>query len=308
MAGEQISVIIVTYNSYLEIGGCLKTLTEDLVNCLHEIIVIDNASTDDTVKYIKEHWPQVTLLPQAQNCGFAAANNIGLAVATGDFILLLNPDTIIQPDAIAALLTTQAAHPQAGVVGPKLLNPDGSLQPSCRDFPGLLSDFIGMAELFRLPFIRRQAEKFMSSFSDHRFPRQVGWLSGACLLVRKEAISATGPMDAGFFMYSEELDWQYRMAQKKGWQVWFEPAAQVTHIGGASTQALPGERIVWQYQGILRFYRLHFSLARQIAIRLLIQLVTWPKVIFLALTFRQKPRRRVLLRAFWRILWLTMAA
>lgn len=307
MAGKWISIIIVTYNSYPEIEACLQTLHQALEGLSSEIIIIDNASTDNTVSYIRSHWPQVTLLAQAQNSGFAAANNIGLAIAGGNPILLLNPDTVILPGAISTLLNAFVSHPQAGVVGPKLLNPDGSLQPSCRDFPGLLSDFIGMAELYRLPIIHRWAGKFMSSLSDHRSPRQVDWLSGACLLVRKEAISAAGPMDAGFFMYSEELDWQYRMTQK-GWQIWFEPVAQITHIGGASTQAVPGERIMWQYQGILRFYRLHFSVARQIAIKLLIWLVTWPKIIFLALTFRQKPRRRVLLRAFWRVLWLTMAA
>ncbi len=130
------------------------------------------------------------------------------------------------------------------------------------------------------------------------------WLSGACLLVRRAAIDVVGQMDESFFMYSEELDWQYRMAQR-GWLAWFEPAARITHLGGASTALLSGQRIVWQYQSIWRFYRLYRSAGQRLALHWIIWIATLPKIVFLALSSHGNAHRRELLRAFWQVLWLS---
>lgn len=302
MADVSLAAIIVTYNSRREVDACLSSLFADLGTRPAQVIVVDNASSDDTAAHIAARWPSVTLLAQTVNRGFAAANNIGLAAA--DVVLLLNPDTVVHPGALAALLAALAAHPNAGVAGPLLLNVDGSLQPSCRDFPSLFGDFIGMSELYRVGLARRVLSHRVGALSDHRRARAVDWLSGACLLVRRAAIDTVGQMDESFFMYSEELDWQYRMAQH-GWLAWFEPAAQVTHLGGASTAPLSGQRIVWQYQSIWRFYRLYRNAGQRLALHWIIWIATLPKIVFLALSSRGNARRRELLRIFWQVLWLS---
>lgn len=303
MADLPLAVVIVTYNSRHEIDACLNSLLADLGGRSHQVIVVDNASSDGTPAYIMAYWPYVTLLAQSNNRGFAKANNIGLAAASGDPILFLNPDTVIQPGAIAALEATLNVRRDVGVVGPMLLNPDGSLQPSCREFPNLLGHLIGMAELYRIGAVRQLLQGRLVSLSDQRTALRVDWLSGACLMVRRAAIDAVGPMDEGFFMYSEEMEWQYRMAQHT-WYAWFEPSACVTHLGGASTAAVPRQRIVWQYQSLYRFYGIYRSTGQRLALRLLVWAVTGPKVLLLALISHANPRRQELLRAFWQVLWL----
>lgn len=327
MADPPLSVIIVTLNSRQEIDACLASLFADLgerqatsdaivnrrlqatsdaiVNqrLQARVIVVDNASTDGTAAHIAAQWPQVTLLAQAENRGFAAANNIGLAHATGDAVLLLNPDTVIQPGALPALLAVLDVRSEVGIIGPMLVNANGSPQSSCRDFPSLLGDLVGMTELYRVPVARRLLRRHLSSLDDECRPRRVDWLSGACLLVRRAAIDAVGSMDEGFFMYSEEMEWQYRMAQR-GWVAWFEPAARVLHLGGASTAAFSGERIIWQYQSIWRFYRMYRSASQRFALRWIVWVATLPKITYLAWHARGNAHRQELLRAFWRVLWL----
>jgi GT2 family glycosyltransferase len=303
MDNLSLSVIIVTFNSRAVVDACLTSLYADLGARSAQVVVIDNASSDETPTHISDRWPQVTLLRETENRGFAVANNTGIRCAGGDAILLLNPDTVIQPGAIDSLLAALAAHSQAGVIGPMLLNLNGSLQPSCRDFPSLFGDLIGMSELYRLGGVRQALERRMINLSDHGRTCQVDWLSGACLLVRRAALEAVGLMDEGFFMYSEEMEWQYRMALH-GWQVWFEPSARVVHLGGASTRAFSGRRIIWQYQSIWRFYHLYRSAVDRAALRSIVWLATWPKVMFLALFIRHNPHRRELLSAFWQVLWL----
>lgn len=303
MADALISIIIVTYNSRREIDQCLTTLFADLGAMPAQVIVVDNASTDGTPEHLAAQWRQVELLKQAHNRGFAAANNLGLAVARGDAILLLNPDTRVQAGAIGAMLNALDRHADVGVVGPQLLNSDSSLQPSCREFPNVLTHFIGMTELYRIGWVRRLFRRWLSSLSDHRTARYVDWVSGACLLVRRSAIDAVGSMDERFFIYGEELDWQYRMAQY-GWRVWFEPSAQIVHAGGASTAAVPAQRIVWQYESIFRFARLHQSVFHQIVLRVLVWCVTLPKILVLVFSGWLTPHRQEIARAFWRVLWL----
>ena len=302
MDDTALPVIIVTFNSKCEIDACLENLYADFERPA-TVIVVDNASVDGTAGHVASRWPQVTLLPQVENVGFAAANNIGLKCAASDPVLLLNPDTVIKPGAMKALLAAMEAHPDAAVVGPMLLNPDGSLQPSCREFPSLIGDLIGMTELYRVQWARRLLGRRLVSLGDHSRERRVDWLSGACLLVRRAAIDDVGPMDDRFFMYSEEMEWQYRMAVR-GWTVWFEPRARVVHLGGASTAAVSGQRVVWQYQSIWRFYRQYRDVVQRLALHWIVWFATFPKIAFLALWSRGNSHRRELLRAFWHVLWL----
>jgi N-acetylglucosaminyl-diphospho-decaprenol L-rhamnosyltransferase len=302
-AANPLTIVIVTYNSRHEIDACLSTLMVDLDRRPAEIVVVDNASTDGTAGHVAAGWPQVKLLPQAGNAGFAAANNAGIAATEGDAVMLLNPDTVIKPGATATLCRALAQRPEAAVVGPRLLNPDGTLQPSCRDFPSVMGDFIGMSELYRIDWLRRRLARRLALLGDHEHGRYTDWLSGACLLVRRAAIQEVGLLDEAFFMYSEEMEWQYRMAQY-GWRIWFEPAAEIIHTGGASTSALPGPRVVWQYESMFRFYRLYRSRVERLLLRLAVWTATWPKLLFLGLASYRNSRHRELRRAFWQILWL----
>ncbi len=303
MADALLSVIVITYNSRKEIDACLSSLFEDLGERPAQVIVIDNASTDGTLEYLATQCHTITLLAQECNRGFAVANNIGLASARGKLILLLNPDTQVKPGAVSALCNVLNTHPDVGVVGPRLLNTDGSLQPSCREFPNLLTHLIGMVEVYRIGWVRRLLHRWLPSLGEHSTARYVDWLSGACLLVRRSAIDSAGWLDERFFLYSEELEWQYRMAQH-GWRAWYEPSAQIVHRGGASTSSLPGQRIVWQYDSLFRFYRMYHNRFQLITLRGLVWLVTLPKIVILAIAGWRNSRRQELARAFWQVLWL----
>jgi N-acetylglucosaminyl-diphospho-decaprenol L-rhamnosyltransferase len=309
MVNEECAVIIVTYCSRREIDACIASVlaqTDSQGGLPPSILVVDNASSDDTVAHLRTRWPTVRVLAQTKNLGFAAANNVGIAATTARTLLLLNPDAVMHPGSLAALTSRLNQEPQAAIVGPRLLNPDGSLQSSCRDFPSLFGDLVGMAELARLPFLRRRLTPRMAAYDAHELARPVDWLSGACLLVRRRAIDVVGGMDEGYFMYGEELDWQHRMTQL-GWTVWFEPSAVVTHVGGASTDRVPGRRIVWLYASIHRFYALHRSRWKRWMLRLIIWLVTLPKLLVLMTLLAFNPhhhRRRDYLVAYWEVLWL----
>jgi N-acetylglucosaminyl-diphospho-decaprenol L-rhamnosyltransferase len=298
-----LSVIVVTYNSAQEILPCLESLFSNLSSFTTLVIVVDSASTDATVSMVQSAFPQVRILPLSENGGFASANNAGLQQAMDTHVLLINPDTVVHPGAVAAMLRALGSSPDIGVVGPRLLNADGSLQRSCRELPGFLGDLIGMTELYRVPLVRRFLGRWLPSLGDHAVGRYVDWVSGACLLVRRETINDVGPMDEGYYMYSEELDWQYRMF-RQGWRVWYEPSAEVIHLGGASTSRVGCERIVWQYRSMLRFYRVHHGRLRAALQRALIWLITVPKILALALAQVGARDRRESLRAFWRVLWL----
>src|SRR5579871_2211201 len=226
-----VSVIIVSYNTRDMTVDCLRTLYADLGALEAEVWVVDNASQDDSVEAIRQAFPQVKLIENGSNAGFGAANNRAMRQAQGDYFLLLNSDAFPKPGAIAALIACAQAHPDAAVVGPRLLNKDGSLQTSCYRFPSP-----GRAWLENL-WISALMQNHPTLGDYRRWPhdreRDVDSVIGACMLVRREAFEQTQGFDERFFMYQEETDWQKNL-REKGWSVIFTPTAQVTHLGGAS--------------------------------------------------------------------------
>ncbi len=217
-----ISVIIISYNTRRMTLDCLRTLDVALEGLESEILVVDNASTDDSVRAVREAFPRARLLANEKNSGFGAANNQAMAVARGDYFLLLNSDAFPEPGAIRAMLDFLRANPKTGVVGPRTHNADGSLQLSC----------------FRLPSPRYVwLENMWLSDGYRRWPhdavRRVDFVIGACMLVRREVYEKVGGFDERFFMYSEEADWQRRI-HDAGWEIAFTPGARITHLGGAS--------------------------------------------------------------------------
>jgi GT2 family glycosyltransferase len=241
-----VSVVVVTYNSMPELERCLESVSR------HEVVVVDHGSTDGSVELVRERFPGMRLLEQ-ENRGFGAGMNAGMRVAGGRYFLLLNADAWVLGDAAESLCAFADAHPEAAVVGPRLLNPDGSLQPSVRGFPTL---WRLATEYFFLRKLAPQSRLFNAFFGagfDHRSVREAEWLGAACLLVRREAADDVGLFDESFFMFSEEVDWCCRF-REAGWKVLFFPGAEVTHVFTASYNPSLFNELV---RGHLRFLAKH---------------------------------------------------
>jgi GT2 family glycosyltransferase len=231
-----LSVIIVNYNTRQMTLNCLQTLKLALAGegglaAQTEIIVIDNASTDGSATAIAETHPDVTLISSPINAGFGGANNLGMHASQGRLLLLLNSDAFPKPGSIGAMLRYLEAHPKVGVLGPKLLNADGSLQLSCFRFPSPLqcwAENLWLSSFFPSSRLVGDYRRW-----GHDTAREVDFVSGAVMLVRREAYEAAGTFDERFFMYAEETDWQKRI-RKAGWLIEMTPDAEVVHLGGAS--------------------------------------------------------------------------
>jgi len=193
-----------------------------------EVILVDNASTDDTCRVVPEEFPWVRLIGNGVNRGFAAAVNQGLRASAGELVLILNPDVSVRRGTVAVLADFLRAHPHVGIAAPRLLNPDGTPQPSCRCFHTLSAILSRRGPLRPLLANTRWAARHLMLEWDHGAPREVDWVLGACMLVRRRAIQDVGPMDEGFFLYFEDEDWCYRM-WARGWAVSYVPFAEATH-------------------------------------------------------------------------------
>jgi N-acetylglucosaminyl-diphospho-decaprenol L-rhamnosyltransferase len=243
-----VSSIVVTYNASPWIERSLGSMSETGA----ELIVVDNGSTDGTLDIVREKFPQARLLEQ-ENRGFGAGNNAGMRVASGRYFLLLNPDAWLTEGALQKLVVFADEHPEAAVVGPRLLNPDGSLQRSVRGYPTpwrIATEYFFLRKL--APRSRALNSLFGAGF-DHESVREVDYLFGACLLVRREAVDSVGGFDEEFFLMSEETDWCYRFRQA-GWSVFFYPGAEAYHVVGASLNPARFKDVV---RGHLQFLSKH---------------------------------------------------
>ena len=220
-------------------------------------MLVDNASRDNSIEVAQNACPQVQVLPQSRNLGLGAAANLAAAATTGDLIMVLNPDVTLMPGAVVALQKFFAEHPEASCCGPQLLNPDGSLQPSCRAFPTLLTGFFRYTPLERLFPHNRFTRRYLLTDFDHNQVREVDWVSGACLVVRREVWEQLGGFDEGFFMFCEDTDLCYRI-KKAGGKVFYVPQARAYHKVGASTNQAVARMILAWHKSMLRFYRKHY--------------------------------------------------
>lgn len=229
-----LSIIIVSYNTCGLLRDCLRSLPAGIRTCRYESFVVDNASRDGSAEMVEQEFPNARLIRNPLNGGFAQANNLALKEATGRYLLLLNSDTIVHDGAFEALLAFMDEHPQAGYCGPKLLNGDGTHQPSAGRFPTVFSTAFSMLGL-RRRFPRSRHTLDLHELHGEDEPFRAGWVTGAALLVRREAYAQVGPLDDGYFMYFEETDWCRRMAAA-GWEGWYVPDARITHFGGRSVE------------------------------------------------------------------------
>jgi N-acetylglucosaminyl-diphospho-decaprenol L-rhamnosyltransferase len=241
-----VSVVVVTWNALPWVEQCLESVHG------RDIVVVDHGSTDGTVELVRERFPAVRLIEQ-ENKGMGGGNNAGMRAADGRYFFLLNSDAWVVNDGLDELIAFADLHPEAAVVGPKLLNTDGTLQRSARGEPTLwrlATEYLFIRKL--APRSKRLNPLYRGDF-DHDHAAEVDWLFGPALLVRREAADAVGLFDEDFFMFSEEVDWMTRF-RRAGWKVLFFPGAEVVHVGGASHG---GSLYVENLRGHLRWFAKH---------------------------------------------------
>jgi GT2 family glycosyltransferase len=253
MQDLELSVTICSWNTLEDLRACLESLEAVRDEAAFEVIVVDNASHDGSPDMVEREFPCVRLLRQTENLGFTKGHNTALEARNAPHAFLLNSDAVVHPGAFRTLLDYHGEHPEVGIVGPKLLNPDGTLQYSCRRFPN------PVAALFRSTFIgklfpnNRFTREYLMTDWRHDEVREVDWVSGAAFFVSKETMDKVGYFDPGFFMFCEDVDWCYRTWQA-GLKVVYLPQASVTHAIGRSTSQVANKMIVRFHRSMLRFY------------------------------------------------------
>jgi GT2 family glycosyltransferase len=280
-----VSIIIVNWNIRDILRDCLRSVYEQTRVIAFEVIVIDNASSDDSVAMVREEFPQVILIENSENRGFAAANNQGIRIAQGRYILLLNPDTIVLDKAIEKTVVFADSHPDVGVVGCQVLENDTKIQRTCFAFPSvgnLILQKTGLRRLF--PRSRLFGREDMGWWNRDT-QRDVDVVSGMFMLVRHEAIEQVGLMDEDYFVYAEETDWCFRFRQA-GWRCVFAPVGKIIHLDGGnkSTDKVIVKMYVQFQKSILIFYRKNrgsvaWMMARVIyCVDMLIRVLIWKTV------------------------------
>jgi N-acetylglucosaminyl-diphospho-decaprenol L-rhamnosyltransferase len=253
-ADPRVSVVIVTYNSARVIDRCLESLREHESDSV-EVIVVDNASSDDTRERIEKRFPSVRLLTRPANEGLSAGINVGVAASHAPLVFLLNPDTHMTQPVLSALADFVDRDIKMGAAGPKLLNEDGTLQPSCRRYPTLwLVFFHRTSGLNRLLPGNPVARDYLMSDFDHDSERDVDWLSGAALMVRRSALEAIGGMDEGYFLYFEDVDLCHRL-HDAGYRVVYYPKVELVHYIGKSSGRLSNHTLVERHKAMWRYWR-----------------------------------------------------
>ena len=248
-----LSIIIVNWNTRDLLAQCLQSVYDTVRGLEFEVFVVDNASTDGSAAMVRERFPQVQLIENGENVGFARANNQAIERSTGHYVLLLNSDTVVTPGAIEALVKFADLRPDAGAVGPQLLNGDGSFQASYAQFPTLWTEVLLLWGIARVVYSRY----FPSNPPEHSQETcECDWVGGACLLVRKEAIAEVGTLDEDYFLYVEEADWCYRLKQR-GWKILYYPDARIVHYGGRSSDQWDVSRRIHLHRSKLLFFRKH---------------------------------------------------
>jgi GT2 family glycosyltransferase len=250
----ELSTIIIAYRSVRPLLGCLGALQADTMNLAHEVVVVDNDPSAGALDAVARDFPYVRGIPNAENVGYARAVNQGIAATTGEFVMVMNPDTFIEKGTVSALMGYLRSHPRTGIVGPRMVGRDGQLQYSARGFPDHMTFLFNRYSLLSRLFPNNpHTRRYLMTDWDHASVREVDWLSGACLMVRRTAIDEVGPMDGAYFMFNEDVDWCRRM-KLGGWAVTYVPEALVYHDIGASRKKVHPKVIVERHRGMIHYF------------------------------------------------------
>ena len=284
-APPDVSVIIVNYNVRDFLHQSLLSLQKALKGIRSEIFVVDNASDDGSAEMVRRRFPRIRLIANTANLGFAKANNIAIKKARGKFLLLINPDTIVQEDTIRVMVDFLQSHPDVGLAGCKILNPDGSFQPACRR--GFPTPWVAFTKIFGLSIVFPKSKlfgKYNLTYLNTEETYPVDAVSGSFMMVRKEICEHVGGLDESYFMYGEDLDWCYRI-REAGWRIYYVHSTQIIHYKGESTRRSSLDEIRTFYNAMHLFVEKHFRSSRlfNIILRLSIGVVSFAAFINSAL-------------------------
>ncbi len=273
-----LSIIIVSYNTCNLTLDAIKSIYQSITEYRYEVLVVDNASSDNSVTEISKRYANVKLIENHNNVGFSRANNQAMRVASGRYILLLNSDTIIDSNTIQTMVDFMDNNPKVGASGCKVVLPDGSLDKACRrGFPTPSTSFYylsGLSKLFPTsPTINRYHYGHLNP--NDAYP--VDCLVGAFMLVRKETIDEIGMLDEDFFMYGEDIDWCYRI-KAAGWEIYYNPYTTITHYKGASSKKKPFKIIYEFHRAMYLFHRKHYQQKHSLLLNSLVYLGIFVKL------------------------------
>lgn len=254
----ELSIIIVNWNTKDLLKQCITSIQTSTSGISYETIVIDNASTDGSLEMLRDNFPGIKLIKNTENTGFARANNQGIKVAKGQFLCLLNSDTKIDHDVFTQMVDWLKANPDYGVIGPKLLNPDGSIQHSLGRFPNLL----GLAVQLGVPFHVIPGvdllfpTMYINTRSYYQQHQDVDWVKGACYLLRREVLKNVPGLDPKVFMYMDEVEFSLRIRQA-GWGIHYTPDVSVWHLERGSSRTGKTGAILGVYKGLYNYFQKH---------------------------------------------------
>ena len=292
-----LSIIIVNWNTSNLLFQCLESVYESTGRLNLEVIVVDNASTDGSVEMMRQEFPQVQIIANSKNVGFVRANNQAMANCQGRYMLLLNSDTRVLYGSLGKVVQSMDAHPRAGIAGVRLLDPDGTFQASFTPFPTLWREFLILSGLGRL-LIRPTFPSYGPQIGKGA-QRVKGYVEGAYIMARCEALDQIGGLDERIFMYAEDVDWCYRFYQA-GWEVWYLPQAPVIHYGGQSSKKRKGRMEAELYRSRVYLFHKHYGRAAAFCLRILIYAMTLTKMLVHSLLRCVTSRRRGRRITSWR--------
>lgn len=298
-----LSIIIVSWNVRDLLHACLSSIAANRGQLSLEVVVVDGASADGSPEMVRQQFPWVKLIACDENVGFPRGNNIGLGEANGRYLLLLNPDTEIRADALSVMVDYLARHDDVGLLGPQLRHSDGSIQSSRRRFPTLATAVLESTWLEPVAPKQILRHYYALDLADDQIA-DVDWVTGACILTRREVVAAIGGLDEAYFMYSEELDWCRRI-KDAGWRIVYLPAAQVMHhVGKSSEQAVTARHIHFQ-RAKLRYFRKYHGQPAAAFLRLVL-LLNYVGQMFIevgkGLVGHKRPLRWQRVKAYWQVI------
>lgn len=275
-----VGIVIVNWNTVDELECCLKTVYASQGDFSYHVVVVDNASTDNSVEIVRQKFPLADVLALDENLGYPKGNNVGLRhlgyhgksnvdADAPRYALLLNPDTEVPPDALYNMMTFMDSRPELGIAGPKLILPDGSLDRACRrGFPTPLISFYHFTGLAKMFPNNEQFGRYNMTFADQDQDLEVDSVVGAYLQIRKEAIEDVGLLDEVYFMYAEDIDWCFRV-KEAGWKIWYHADVTVYHVKrAASSKSAKAQFEFWR--AMLIFYRKHYRATTPFIVHILI--------------------------------------
>ncbi len=288
-----ISICLVNWNTKDMLRDCLQSIDQHKDDLQIEVFVIDNASNDGSGDMVKTEFPNVYLIENNTNRGFAQANNQGIHQSSGRHIFLLNPDTVILPGALTAMVRFLDTHPQAGAVAARLFNTDGTLQYSLRHFPNFLTPFTENTNLAHIPGIHCYSRRSRMMTWSHETVREVEQPAGAALMIKRACIETLGSLNSCYHMFFEDVDICYRI-RENGWKIYYLPEARIIHHGGQSVKKRKDMGLQF-YRSLIKFFRIHRGRSWEYYVRIFMVILSLYCMFYSLILMLRHPKKSVVI-------------